>query len=195
MREQIDRLTKLATDLLDLSRLDAGRLRVEQEPLDLAELARDARGGVPGVARASGHELAVDGRRRARPRSATRSGCCRSAGSSSRTPSCTRPRARRSAPHGAAERLGAADGRGRGPGYSGRARAPTSSSASTALDGTVASGSGLGLAIARELAELMGGTVELAVVPGRTIFALVLPSSASRRAANGQPAFSRGNGK
>src|SRR5204862_1851064 len=29
MREQIDRLTKLATDLLDLSRLDAGRMHVE----------------------------------------------------------------------------------------------------------------------------------------------------------------------
>ena len=29
------------------------------------------------------------------------------------------------------------------------------------LDGSIASGSGLGLAIARELAELMGGSVEL----------------------------------
>ncbi len=35
MREQVDRLTKLATDLLDLSRVDAGRLRVEREPVDL----------------------------------------------------------------------------------------------------------------------------------------------------------------
>ena len=31
MREQVDRLTKLATELLDLSRLDAGRLTVERE--------------------------------------------------------------------------------------------------------------------------------------------------------------------
>ena len=37
MREQVDRLTKLATDLLDLSRMDAGRLRV-------ARRARRARG-------------------------------------------------------------------------------------------------------------------------------------------------------
>ena len=43
------------------------------------------------------------------------------------------------------------------------------------VEGSAASGSGLGLAIARELAGLMGGTVELHVTPGRTIFALVLP--------------------
>ena len=40
MRTQLERLTKLATDLLDLSRLDAGRIRVEREPLDLAEVGR-----------------------------------------------------------------------------------------------------------------------------------------------------------
>ena len=39
MREQVERLTKLATDLLDLSRLDAGRLRVELEPVELGEVA------------------------------------------------------------------------------------------------------------------------------------------------------------
>src|SRR5439155_9167188 len=39
MTEQIERLTKLATDLLDLSRLDAGRLRLDVEPVDLRELA------------------------------------------------------------------------------------------------------------------------------------------------------------
>ena len=32
MREQVDRLTKLAGELLDLSRLDAGRLRVDRDP-------------------------------------------------------------------------------------------------------------------------------------------------------------------
>ncbi len=39
MHEQVDRLTKLATDLLDLSRLDAGRLAVVSETIDLSELA------------------------------------------------------------------------------------------------------------------------------------------------------------
>ena len=44
------------------------------------------------------------------------------------------------------------------------------------LEGSVASGSGLGLAIARELAELMGGSLELHALGERTVFALVLPA-------------------
>ena len=38
-RAQVDRLTKLATDLLDLSRMDVGRIRIEQEEVGLAEVA------------------------------------------------------------------------------------------------------------------------------------------------------------
>ena len=40
MREQVSRLTKLATDLLDLSRLDSGAVEVGSEPVDLAAAAR-----------------------------------------------------------------------------------------------------------------------------------------------------------
>ena len=40
MREQVDRLTKLTADLLDLSKLDADALEVNAEPVDLGELAR-----------------------------------------------------------------------------------------------------------------------------------------------------------
>ncbi len=41
MREQVERLTKLTTDLLDLSRLDAGELEVSTRTVDLGRLARE----------------------------------------------------------------------------------------------------------------------------------------------------------
>jgi signal transduction histidine kinase len=43
------------------------------------------------------------------------------------------------------------------------------------VEGQRASGSGLGLAIARELAQAMGGTLELDSEPGRAVFRLRLP--------------------
>ena len=86
MQVQIERLTKLATDLLDLSRLDAGRLRDRGRAGRAREIAVDARGRVRG-ARAL---LAADDRRRAPGRRhgrarPTRSACSRSAACSSRT--------------------------------------------------------------------------------------------------------------
>ena len=42
MRQQIDRLTKLTTDLLDLSQLDAGAMVMAAGSVDLGELAREA---------------------------------------------------------------------------------------------------------------------------------------------------------
>jgi two-component system OmpR family sensor kinase len=41
MRKQIDRLTKLTTDLLDLSQLDAGAVVMRAGPVDLTALARE----------------------------------------------------------------------------------------------------------------------------------------------------------
>jgi two-component system OmpR family sensor kinase len=56
------------------------------------------------------------------------------------------------------------------------------------VDGARASGSGLGLAIARELAEAMRGTLELASGGGQTSFTLRLPAAPSD-----QEAFPREN--
>jgi two-component system OmpR family sensor kinase len=41
MRQQIERLTKLTTDLLDLSQLDAGAIEMDPGPIDLTALARE----------------------------------------------------------------------------------------------------------------------------------------------------------
>jgi signal transduction histidine kinase len=63
MRVQVDRLTKLASELLDLSRLDAGRLRVDRDPVDLARVAALLVDEFEVVAQGSEHALEpqVDG--------------------------------------------------------------------------------------------------------------------------------------
>ena len=97
MREQVDRLTKLASDLLDLSRLDSGRLTVAREPVDLGALAgRSGRGvrAAGGFERPSAHcGEAPATRCLRRP---TSCGCSSWAGSWSRTRCCTPRRERRS---------------------------------------------------------------------------------------------------
>ena len=59
-RSQVDRLTNLATDLLDLSRMDAGRIRIEREEVGLAEVARRSREDFFALADASHHTLLID---------------------------------------------------------------------------------------------------------------------------------------
>ena len=68
MREQVDRLTKLAGELLDLSRLDAGRLRVDREPVDLAQVVETLLEEFDARAQGTGHDLARGRRRRQRHR-------------------------------------------------------------------------------------------------------------------------------
>jgi signal transduction histidine kinase len=176
MREQVERLTKLAGELLDLSRLDAGRFRVEREPVDLERIAELLVDEFDAVAQGTGHHLEqeVDG-------SATglgdeqrilQVGRALVENAFRHTPSGTRVRVRTSRN---GERVALAvedDGPGIGPGvavhvferfYRGEASER-------------ASGSGLGLAIARELAEAMQGEIDLVSEPGRTVFTLSLPA-------------------
>jgi len=174
MREQIDRLTKLATELLDLSRLDAGRVHVEAEPLDLEALARSLAREFRPVAVASGHDVEVE------------AGEAPSAvGDEERTLQIGRilvENALVHTPAGTKVRLSTARRNGQallqveddGPGIPAD-DLPHIFDRFYRVEGSVASGSGLGLAIARELAGLMGGTVELESQDGRTAFALALP--------------------
>jgi signal transduction histidine kinase len=176
MREQVDRLTKLASDLLDLSRLDAGRLTVEREPVDLAALAQDMEAEFTPLAVSSDHPLTatVDGAvfAEADELRALQLGRILVENALLHTPAGTpveiRARSRRSN-----ALLEVEDG---GPGIP-EAQRQQLFERFFRVDGTRASGSGLGLAIARELAELMGGAIEIESEPGRTVFALVLPAS------------------
>ena len=180
MREQVDRLTKLATELLDLSRLDAGRLTVEHEPVDLAAVADTLVEEFRGLARASGHDLAVavdvEAVALGDEERALQIGRILVENAIVHTPPQTAVRLR-TAHRDSAVLLTVED---EGPGI------PPEHTAQVferfyRVDGSKASGSGLGLAIAKELAELMGGAMELHVIPGRTIFALVLPTAMSEK--------------
>ena len=176
MREQVDRLTKLASDLLDLSRLDAGRLTVEREPVDLAALARDLEAEFTPLAASSDHLLAatVDGAvvAEADELRALQLGRILVENALLHTPVGTPVEIRARVRRGSAL-LEVEDG---GPGIPAGQRQQLFERFFR-VDGTRASGSGLGLAIARELAELMDGAIEIESEPGRTVFALVLPAA------------------
>ena len=179
MAGQLDRLQRLAEDLLDLSRLDAGRLRVEHGPVDLGELARDLWEEFRAVARASDHRLelvdsdapAVGDEERIR-----RIGRALVENALRHTPPGTaiRLRAER-APFDTSVLVVEDDG----PGIA-EEHARHVFERFYRADGAHASGSGLGLAIAHELAEAMGGVLELDSSPGRTAFTLRLPAETAR---------------
>jgi signal transduction histidine kinase len=175
MREQIDRLTKLATDLLDLSRLDAGRMHVETERVAVDAVARTLADEFRAVARSTGHELEVVTNGRvdavADEERALQIGRILVENALVHTPAGTPVRLRSDRGGGVA--LLEVEDEGAGiP----REHAPHVFDRFYRVEGSVASGSGLGLAIARELAELMGGAVELESEPGKTVFRLRLPA-------------------
>jgi signal transduction histidine kinase len=173
IREQVDRLGKLATDLLDLSRLEAGSLELRVEPTDVAEICRMVAGefapaaaqresdvalelpGDPLEATCDPERLAqimrilIDNALRHTP---DRTGVVVSA-----------------ARNGAGVMLAVTDS---GPGIKRGELERVFEPFYTSDD---ARGSGLGLAIARELAERMNGQLEAASRPGRTTFSLELP--------------------
>jgi signal transduction histidine kinase len=182
MREQVSRLTKLATDLLDLSRIDAGRLGVARESIDLAELAEELSTEFGPRAAAADHrlEMALDGAVPTRGDAARvlQIGRVFVENALVHTPPGTTVRVSGALDGGRATLTVADDG----PGIPSEAHAQVFDRFYR-LDGTVASGSGLGLAIARELAELMGGRIELDSQNGWTLFTLALAADAPDREA------------
>jgi signal transduction histidine kinase len=189
MSAQVERLTKLATDLLDLTRLDAGQLSVQKAEVDVARTATTVCEEFSARADSDGHILraSVDGEALA-------------TGDEQRILQVARilvENAMRHTPPGTTVEVGVEE-RGRtvalavsddGPGVPAADQQHLFERFYRAAGGQ-ASGSGLGLAIASELATRMDGSIELQSEPGSTVFTLLLPRAASSRA---EAPFSREN--
>lgn len=175
---QVDRLTRLATDLLDLSRIDAGQLAIEPEPVELAGTAEALVEEFRAVADAGGHVLRLTAREGVVAladevrvlqigRSLVENGL-------------------RHTPAGTTITVGVGlDGESAvlsvhddGPGIPAEDRERIFERFYRGAGGA-AFGSGIGLAVARELATLQDGSIELESRPGDTTFRLLLPRASS----------------
>ena len=174
MRGQIERLTKLSTDLLDLSRLDADALSLQSEPIDLGGLASEVAAEFAAAAERHDSRVEVEGGSQEPLAQADRA----------RTAQILRILIDNALKHTAPGTeisiapasttneacLTVSDD---GPGIDPRSRDRIFDRFYTADS---VSGSGLGLAIARELARAMGGDVALVPRRGRgATFNLILP--------------------
>jgi signal transduction histidine kinase len=173
LRLQVDRLGKLATELLDLSRLEAGSLELRPEQTDIGELAKDvAAEFTPALAAHESHlelRLAPDGVEAVcDPERVAQIMRILLDNALNHTPAGTDV-VLAAAPRNGRVRLSVTDfGGGIRRGDLERVFEPFFTSDD-------AQGSGLGLAIAHELAERMDGDLSAESVPGRTTFALELP--------------------
>ena len=173
VREQVERLGKLATDLLDLSRLEAGSLELRPEPTDLGELTRAVTAEfTPALEK---HDSTIDVRLGSQrieavcdPERVAQVLRILIDNALTHTPSGTGVVVSAMRENGAV-RLAVSDD---GPGISHAAAQRMFEPFFTSDD---EQGSGLGLAIARELAERMDGSLDVEPAPGRTTFALELP--------------------
>jgi two-component system OmpR family sensor kinase len=175
LRGQVERLRKLATELLDLSRLESGALELRPEPTDLGQLAREVAGEFTPAMQRDGARLELQ------------------TGEEPLELECDPERVAQvlrilldnaliHTPPGTGIVLSAArrDGHVRvevsdaGLGIKRQTMPHIFEPFFSSDDG--AHGAGLGLAIARELAETMRGELRVRSVPGRTTFTLVLPA-------------------
>lgn len=174
VREQVERLGKLATDLLDLSRLEAGSLELRREQTDLGALTRsvsaefapalDKHDSTLEVRLAADRiEAVCDPERVAQVLRILIDNALTHTPSGTGVVVCA-------ARDNSAVRLEVSDD---GPGISHAAAQRVFEPFFTSDD---AQGSGLGLAIARELAERMEGSLDVEPAQGRTTFALELPA-------------------
>jgi two-component system, OmpR family, sensor kinase len=185
MRQQVNRLTKLTADLLDLSKLDSDAIEINPQSVDLTPLANSILSEFRPAADRRGSKIEL----RAGPGPAVARADPDRVGQIIRilldnalkhTPEGTSVTVTTLRDNGGAELIVSDEGPGIDPRSLGRVfeRFHT---------GDSASGSGLGLAIARELALRMEGRLDVASRRGFTAFTLELPlgdaAAAKRRRA------------
>jgi signal transduction histidine kinase len=174
MQGQVQRLTRLSTDLLDLSRVDAGQLTVMHEPVDLGSVVHMLAGEIEHLAAATGHVLQTDIEDDvwclADDARVLQIGRALATNAMTHTPAGTqvtlRARRRKDRAELSVEDDGPGIPRGQSEAVFGRFYR---------AEGGMASGSGLGLAIAREIARIMDGEVRLDSSASPTVFTLDLP--------------------
>lgn len=175
IRGQVERMRNLAVELLDLSRLEAGALELRPEPTDVGQLAREVASEFTPLA--SQHESDVELDLRPEP---IELDC-----DPERVAQVLRillDNALRHTPPGTGVRVSAARANGhvrlevadRGPGITDQNMPHIFEPFFTSAE--QAQGAGLGLAIAHELADRMQGRLTVRSRPGKTVFALVLPT-------------------
>jgi signal transduction histidine kinase len=175
LQGQVERMRNLATELLDLSRLEAGALELRPEPTDVGQLAREvAAEFTPAAARHGADvrldldeeplELECDPERVAQVLRILLDNAL------VHTPAGTGVRVSAARENGHV-RLEVSD---RGLGIKRQNMPHIFEPFFTSND--EAQGAGLGLAIARELAERMHGELTVRSAPGRTTFSLELPT-------------------
>ena len=178
VHEQVQRLTRLANDLLDLTKLEAGGAEIRRDRIELADLAAEAVRDAQPLAEARGSTLLLAAGDADAPALGDELRVLQIArglidNALRHTPAGTTVEvACRTTPWGVSLAV-SDDGPGIAPEFQQRifdrfVRGP----------GAAAQGSGLGLAIARELADRMGGRLQVESSSSGTRFTLELGSSA-----------------
>jgi signal transduction histidine kinase len=196
MREQVDRLQRLTTQLLDLSRLDAGSLDLALEPVELRELAEQVASEFAVAAARRGTQIELGG--------ADSDGEVVAQCDPERVAQILRVLLDNALTHtGEGTSVTIAANAREGPTGKLRVAQLTVTDDGPGIDSAElphvferfesgnARGSGLGLAIARELAEHMRGRLEVASRPGRTAFTLSLPLMSEGGRRDGRPRAGR----
>ncbi|MBS1676120.1 MAG: HAMP domain-containing histidine kinase [Actinobacteria bacterium] len=176
MRQQIERLTKLATDLLDLSQLDAGAMVMSAGSIDLGELARELAREFGPRAEAHGSRLQLRTAERPVIAIADRERVRQIIrilldNALTHTPEGTEVSVTANSSSRRRAELIVSD---QGPGIPQRAQGRIFERFYT---GDSSGGSGLGLAIASELAQRMDGRITISSSRRFTAFTLELPQS------------------